>query len=216
MLSSTIGYVLRYTNFTNWNCFGLAVFLIIISVFVCLLTYKYRAGLTISLLINAIALGFLIRTWYIFRNFDNDLWLMLLIALICIVYLWLFYLLLSIPLFEKFIGWFLLAFVILSLIAYAILVASTTTTFLSTLGFYMIVQIAFIVGLCLEAKNSHEILKHLLFSSYSIIIIAIIIGLAMLGGDGFDLSFDGFGGDGGSLRSPRKKQVGSTTKPLIK
>lgn len=160
-----------------------------------------------SLFLNAIALGFCIRTWYIFRLYDNSILLMLLISLASLIYLWFFYVLLFIPFFDKHCDLFMLFFIIASFIGYILLIIFTKTTWLSTFGFYMIVEIAFIIGLCMQTKSLDELMSTMLICSFSVFIVAVIIAILMLGGDGFDLDFDfGFSGSG-KTTSPKKQKI---------
>ena len=98
----------------------------------------------ICYIINSIALGFCLRSWYMFREFDNDLWITLLVSLSCVVYLLIFYFLLYIPFFNKHFMFYIWTFFILTLIAYIIVVATSKTTFVSTFGYFVIVEISFI------------------------------------------------------------------------
>lgn len=205
-ISSTVAYFLRYIDLIDWVPLGIGVFIALLGGIVYAVIREKKFSSYLGLGINAISLGFLIRAWYIFRRFDNALWLMLLVSLLCISCLWIFYILTAIPFIKRHSGWFLLIFVILSLIGYVFLIAFTTTTWVSTLGFYMIIEIAFIIGLCWATDSQSDLMTNALYCSYSIFIVAIIIAIAMLGGDGFDFSFD-IGGVGGGKKPPRKKTV---------
>ena len=159
-------------------------------------------------MINAFALGLCIRGWYIYRGFDNPLWVMLLISLISTFYLWVFYLLLFVPIFNRNYTAFTIIFMILSIIAYVLVVIFTKTTFVSTYGWYMIIEIAFIFALSIDYYDNEELFKGVVISTYSVIVVAILMLLIMLNGDGIDLSFDGFGvSDLSSPREKRRKQV---------
>lgn len=160
----------------------------------------------ICYIINSIALGFCLRSWYMFREFDNDLWITLLVSLSCVVYLLIFYFLLYIPFFNKHFMFYIWTFFILTLIAYIIVVATSKTTFVSTFGYFVIVEISFIFAMCRTHENFEDIFYNVTISSYSVLIVAIIMLLIMLECDSFD-GFD-FGGDGSSITSPKedKKQ----------
>ena len=76
----------------------------------------------------------------------------------------------------------------------------------------MIVQFTFIIGLCVESGTYSELMKNMLYCSYSILIVAIIMGLLMLIGDGgdFDLGLDGLdfgGGSGGSETRKTRREL---------
>lgn len=206
-LSSIIAYVLRYgTSENKWMFFGLGIFLLIISGILALSLKKYKTINITCMLINSISLGFLIRAWYLFRGFDNPLWVMLLVSFSAAILLWIYYLLLYIPFFDRHPVLFTVIFIILSLIGYIIVMCSTTTTFVSTFGYYMIVELAFIIGLCMESKTYSGLIKNMLYCTYSILVVAIIMGLLMLAGDGADLDFD-FGLDGLDFSSGNSKKA---------
>ncbi len=97
---------------------------------------------------------------------------------------------------------------ILSIISYVLVVIFTKTTFVSTYGWYMIIEIAFIFALGIDYYDNEELFKGIVISTYSVIVVAILMLLIMLSGDGIDLSFDGFGvSDLSSPREKRRKQV---------
>ena len=207
-LSSIITYILRFSETDNkWFFFTIGIFLILISGFLAFAFKKYIGIVKTCLVINSIALGFFIRAWYIFSGYDNPLWMMLLVNISTVILLLVYYLLTYIPFFNRHPVLLIVLYIIFILIIYILLVSTTKTTFISTFGFYMIVQFTFIIGLCIESGTYSELMKNMLYCSYSIILVAIIIGLMMLAGDGgdFDLSLDGldFGG-GGSGGNPKK------------
>lgn len=208
-IASSVTYFLRYVDMDNLTTFILGIVITVISGVLFAIFHKQKIFTYICLLISAIGLGYLIRAWYIFRGFDNPLWMMLLVSLAVTLYLWVYYLLLYIPFFDKHCGWFTLGFVILSVVFYLIVMANTTTTYVSTFGYYMIIEIAFIIGLCLESNTIHELLKNMVICSYSVFIVALIIGILMLAGDGADFDFDFSldGGDTSNFKSPKDKKV---------
>lgn len=208
-LSSIVAYLLRYISLDSpWLYIVLGVLILFGSGVLAFLLKKYKFSNILCLLLSSIALGFLIRSWYIFREFDNPLWMMLLVSFSCAIYLWIFYLLLYIPFFEKHYGVFTIIFLVLSFLGYLLVIGFTETTFVSTFGFYMIVEIAFIIGLCMKSKTYSQLMRNMVLCSYSIFIVAIIIVILMLAGDGadFDFSFD-IGGEPNGLSSPKDKKV---------
>ena len=96
---------------------------------------------------------------------------------------------------------------ILSIIAYIIVIATTKTTYISTYGWYMIIEIAFLFAISVKSENNQELFKYAVISTYSVLVVGIIMLLIMLSGDGLDVPLDGFGG--GDLSSPRKKTTKS-------
>ena len=208
-LSSIVAYLLRFVDLgSKWVYVVIGVLILILSGVLAIILKKHKKSNYLCLLLSSISLGFLIRAWYIFRNFDNALWVMLLVSFACSIYLWIFYLLLYVPLFEKHYNAFTITFLILSFITYILVVCLTETTFVSTFGFYMIVEIAFIIGLCMKSQTYSQLMRNMVLCSYSIFIVAIIIIILMLSGDGadFDFSFD-LGNDSTGLKSPKDKKV---------
>lgn len=209
-LCSLVGWAFRYVSFND------AVAYVVIGLVICVLSgiilfvlrKKSSIIYLIFYLINAFALGLCIRGWYIYRGFDNPLWMMLLISLISTLYLWVFYLLLFVPIFNINYTAFTIIFMILSIIVYVLVVIFTKTTFVSTYGWYMIIEIAFIFALSIKNDDNKQLFKYVVISTYSVIVVAIFMLLIMLSGDGIDLSFDGIGvSDLSSSREKRRKQV---------
>ena len=94
----------------------------------------------------------------------------------------------------------------ITVIIYFILVCAVKTTFLSTFGYYLIIEFAFIFAMCADADAISELLFNITVSTYSVFIVAIIIAICMFAGDGFDLPIDG--GDGSlGISSPKDKTV---------
>lgn len=165
-------------------------------------------GNIICFIINSAALGFCIRAWYMFRDFDNPLWVMLLVSLACVVYLLIFYFSLYIPFIEKHLNVYIWVFLVLTLVLYLIVMIESTTTYVSTFGYFVIVEIAFILAMCNQQNSLKHLFRDVVISTYSVLIVAIIIALIMLGADsldGLDVGVDGVF-DGG-IKSPRKQKV---------
>ncbi len=206
IIASLIGYFTKNTTIVN----PLIMLLIgggcgIFSLLIYALLKKYKIGLYLSLFLSANALGFMIRSWYIFRGFENKLWVMILVSLSCVLCLWIYYFLLKIPFFKEHqIGFSVIA-LIFSLIIYIVLIINTETTFISTFGYYMIVEIGFIFALYMNATDYHELLKNIVKSSYAIFIVAIIILIIILLAQGGDFDVD-LSGSGGGYASSRKKK----------
>ncbi len=141
-------------------------------------------------LINATALGALIRVWYMLRGFNNSLPLMLAVSLAATAYLWLFWLLAKIPVFNRHTKLFMILFVLLSLAAYITVVFTTKTTFVSTFGYYMIIVLAFIFAMCKSTDEPSELVRAVTLSTYSVFAVAFIVGLAILLDGDIDLDLD--------------------------
>lgn len=165
---------------------------------------------SICFLANAVALGFCIHAWYMYRCYENSIGVMLLVSLACVVYLLIFYLSLYIPFLEKHINVYIWIYLALSLVGYLIVMFNTETTYVSTFGYYMIIEIAFILAMCNHQLTAKHLFRDIVLSTYSVLIVAIIIALIMLGADSLD-GLDGIGGDigpeGGGIKSPRKQRV---------
>ena len=207
MICSIVAYCLRFTDFNNKvYLLVTGVGILVVSGILFAITHKIFVFRIICFIFNAVALGFCIRCWYVFRGFDNPLWLMLLVSLACLVYLLVFYALLYIPTIEKHFKIYILIMLAITVIIYFILVCAAKTTFLSTFGYYLIIEVAFIFAMCADADAISELLFNITVSTYSVFIVAIIIAICMFAGDGFDLPIDG--GDGSlGISSPKDKKV---------
>lgn len=202
---SVVGYLARYTEITNfWIMFGIACG--VLAVGIGLGFVKHVSCKIVAFFVNAVAMGFFLRSWYINRGFDNSLLLMLGVAALAVAYTVIFVLPLLIPAVSRHYGVYVTLFVLLSLGGYVALVVCTTTTWVSTLGYYGILQLSFILGMSFACNDLEDEARALWISSYSIIVCAAIILLMVLGGEGCD-GCDGSGdccdcGGGSGLRSP--------------
>ncbi|MCM1289925.1 MAG: hypothetical protein NC132_03740 [Corallococcus sp.] len=200
---SLVGYLAYYTKITHfWTMFGIATGVLAVGIGIgCV---KHISCKVVAFFINAVAMGFYLQSWYISRGFtDNGIWLMLGVAALAVAYTVLFVLPLFIPAVSRHYGIYVTVFVLLSLGGYIALVVCTTTTWVSTLGYYGILQLSFILGCSFSCGDLEDEIRALWISSYSIVICAAIILLAVLGGDGCDGCGDGCSCDGGgSISSP--------------
>lgn len=163
----------------------------------------------ICFLVNAIALGFCIHAWYMYRCYENSIEVMLLVSLACVVYLLIFYFSLYIPFLEEHINIYIWIFLVLTLVGYLIVMFTTETTYISTFGYYVIIEIAFILAMCHHQTTAKHLFRDIVLSTYSVLIVAIIIALIMLGADSLD-GIDGIvdiGAEGGGIKSPKKQRV---------
>lgn len=192
IISSIVAYLLQYISFNKAINPLLIGLIILVSSGLLAIFTKKKIGLNIiCFMLSAIALGFCIRAWYIFRNFDNSFFTIFLVSLACVAYLWIFFILAHIPIFEKYFTAFFWLYFIISFIAYVFVIAFTKTTYVSTFGYYMLIEMAFIFALCAESKNLKELVRAITLSTYSVFVVAFIILLFMYGG-GDGLSLDGF------------------------
>ncbi len=209
-LCSVVEYLSRGVTFeSEWVPLAIGVGYLILSGILSSLVKKNVLGNIICFLLNSVALGLCIRAWYIFREFDNPLWVMLLVSACCVVYLLLFYFSLYIPFLEKHINVYIWIFLVLTLIVYLVVMFLSETTYVSTFGYFVIIEIGFILAMCHHQHTAKHLFRDIVLSTYSVLIVAIIIALIMLGADSLDgLDFD-LGGSGGEVgfQSPRKQKV---------
>lgn len=207
LLSSIIAYYSKYLGFDNpWIPLIIGICILLGSGIFAAVTKNNICNI-ICFLVNSIALGFCIRAWYVYRQIDNTLLTMAIISTICILYLWFFYLLLFIPIFNRNYERFLIIFLIVSFFAYIPLVCFTETTYVSTIGYYTIIVMAFIFAMSSAENTVKGLIRSITLSTYSVFIVAIIIALMIASGgdsiDGIDLPLDGNSG----LESPRNKKL---------
>ncbi len=174
-LSSVVAYSLRFfPQLTLTVCLIVGIVLAVANGIFALIEQEVVANV-LQLLFNSVSLGFVLRAWYIFRGFDNALWLMFCVSLACVAYLWVYLALLQIPPFKRNAGLFTFVFVALSVVVYVLLVIYTKTTFVSTLGLFSIVEIAFFFCMFSASDGIKEFLQKAVVSSFSIIIVAIVV-----------------------------------------
>ncbi len=189
--TSLISMFLNIFEFKNYGIsfiIGCGIIILSIVFLILYLNLKVQVILYLIYFINIIAMGFLIKTWHMYKGYNLDLSVFLLISLACIGYLLIFYLLSFIPLFNKHFKIFVAVYLILSIIGYVILIDLTKTDYLSTYGYYMIIEIGFIFALSIYSNNIKDLIKSICVSTFMIIIVAIIMIIIMLDGD-FDLDF---------------------------
>lgn len=209
IVTSIVGYVGRFIPLEFWWIFGVATIVLAVGLIFTIVLRKNRTYKLVSLFINAVAMGFYLRSWYINRGFDNPLWLMLCVSLLAAVYLFVFILPLYIDAINRHYGWYLLIFTILSIAGYICLVVFTKTTWVSTLGYYGLLELGFIMTMSMDGKNKFKLYTSWQVASYTVIVCAVIILIIVLGGDAAGDFLDGFSGvdDGTGSRgilSPRK------------
>ena len=170
--------------------------------------------------ISSVAMGCLIRAWYNLRGIENNMPTMMLVSLSLVVYLWLFFALSRIPFIRQSKTAFIIfsvIFLLLSVAVYIYLVFNTDTTYLSTIGYYAIIEFAIIFAMSLEAHTREDLIRNLTLSTYSVFVVAVIVAvfviLALLGGDGMDCDCDCGGGEccdacdiGGDIGTSKKKK----------
>ena len=207
-LCSLFEYILRNITFsTPWVPLIIGGVTLLLSGIVSLKIKRNVVGNIICFITNSVALGFCIRSWYIYRNYNNPLWMMILISAACVIYLLIFYLLLYIPAIEKIFNVYIWAFLGATLVIYLFIMFNSTTTYVSTFGYFVIIEIAFIFAMCKEQHTLKYLFRDIVLSTYSVLVVGVIIALIMLGADsldGLDMSLDS---PSGSFTSPRKRKV---------
>lgn len=205
IVTSIVGYVGRFIPFDFWGIFAIATFILCVGLIFTIVLRKNRVYKLISLFINAVAMGFYLRSWYINRGFDNPLWLMLCVSLLAAAYLFVFILPLYIDGINRHYGWYLLIFTVLSIAGYVCLVVFTKTTWVSTLGYYGLLELGFIMTMSMDGNNKIKLYTSWQVASYTVIVCAVIILIIVLGGDAGDF-LSGIDGDivGGGIASPRQ------------
>lgn len=134
---------------------------------------------------------------------------MLLLALSCVAYMLLFCLPLFIPFLERHIKSYFWIFVILSLAVYIGLLFTTKTTYLSTFGYYSIVNVLFIIAMCRDSRSIRSFVRKMTLSTSGVALVAVTIAVLMLDGD---LDFLDFGDGLLDIDSPRKKNSKTNSK----
>lgn len=144
----------------------------------------------ICFLLSSVAIGILIRAWYINRGFENSFGAVCMVSLATVLYLWIFFALSKIPFIHKSKAAYAVLcvlYAVLSVVFYIVVMLNTETTFVSTFGFYMIIELAFIFAMSLEVNTKEELVRNLTLSTYSVFIVAIIAAVVIVaaaaGGD---------------------------------
>ena len=151
--------------------------------------------------LSAVAMGFILRAWYILRDLDNSIFITVLISLGAVVYLWIYFALIHIPVVKESAGVTAAVtalYLLISVIIYIFLVVRTDTNFVSTVGYYAFIEISFIFAMSFEVNDRDELIRNLTLSTYSVLIVAIIVAVIALmaaAGDG-DCDCDCGGCDG--------------------
>ncbi len=201
MLSSVVALVTK-TIFSEakWALVAGCATLIVSGVLALIIRENVAVNV-VCFFISSVAMGLLIRAWYILRGLENSFLTMVLISLLLVAYLWLYFAISRIPFIRgSRTGMIIFSavFVVLSVVAYIILVNKTETTYLSTIGYYAIIELGFIFAMSLEARDRDELIRNLTLSTYSVFVVAVIVAvfviIAALGGDGLDCDCD-CGGD---------------------
>ena len=207
--TSYFEHVLRNVSFEKtWSPLLIGFIILALSGVIALFIKKSLFIDVLCFLSNSVALGFCMRTWYLFREFDNSLLVMSCMSLLCVLYLWIFYLLSYIPIIRRHFKLYFWLYLIISLIIYIILILFTKTTYVSTLSYFSIIEISFIFAICMNSDDNKDLFRKMVISTYSVLIVGIIIALIMLEAD-LDI-LEGLSIDGEFSLSPPDKNKKST------
>ena len=194
--TSVVAYFAQYIPLGFWWMFGIASGVLVLGFVLVLLTRRHNFVKLIIVALNSVSMGFYLRSWYINRGFNNSLWLMLAVSLLASVYFVVFLLPLLIPALNRHYGWYVSVFTLLSIVGYVLLVVLTKTTWVSTLGYYGILQLGFIISLSFKCDSRKELYNSFLASSYSVAVCALIILIIVVSDgnalDGLDFLSGGF------------------------
>ena len=180
-----------------------------------------RESLTANIIcstVSAVAMGFVMRAWYILRGLENSIFTMALIALGAVVYLWIYFAIIRIPVVKESKGVTIAVtalYAVLSIVIYLLLVFGTETNFVSTIGYYAFIELSFIFAMSLEVNDNKELIRNLTISTYSVFIVAIVVAVFALAASGGDCDCDCGGCDcdgcGGESKRAKKKGKRNTT-----
>ena len=184
-----------FSDFTLTILVGIAV--LVISGILAVFAGERIVPNAICFALGAIAFGVLLRAWYINRGFTNGPLTLLLVSLSAVLYLLLFVLISQLKLFRSNRRAYIILAIIygaVSGILYLLIMLTTKTTYVSTFGYFMIVELGFIFALSLDTNNKRELFRNLTLSTYSIFGVALgvlaVAVLALVLGDGCDLDCD--------------------------
>ncbi len=205
--TSVVARVLSFVPLGFWANFGIGSGLLVVGLLLLVFCGKHNAVKCVVTVINALSMGCYLRSWYINRGFDNSLWLMLFVVALATIYYLVAILPMAIPAVEAKKGLYLTLFVIASVVLFVLLVIFTKTTWVSTLGYFGLIQLGFVICLALDEKQ--KIYNAMVASTYTVAICAVIILIVVLSAssDGGGSILDGLdipSGDGKKSKKSHK------------
>lgn len=187
VISSLIAYILKYAEITNkWEPFCVGVGVLLFSGILALIAKKWYFLNYVCFAFSGVGLGLLIRAWYVFRGFENNLFIMIAVSLVASLYVVIYRVLAYIKFLHKHPVLFTFLYLFLTLVGYILLVIYTKTTFVSTFGYYMIIEVAFLFALTRKSYDNKTLFRNIVLSTYSIFVVALIMLIIFIGGDGLD------------------------------
>lgn len=190
LLSTVTSYILKNYTLTTKALLITAAIIIAISIIIAIVLRKLVIGKILPMMLNSIALGFAIRAWHIYKEYDLSLIEILLPLIIIMAYLLIIIAISNIPVVKNndtLFGILITIIFVSTIVAYIIIVNNVKTNWFSTLGYYLIVQIGIIIGYFVVREGDENIIDVMLYSSYTVIIVVIIIAIIIGGADSLDL-----------------------------
>ena len=197
---------------TPWIPLGIGFVILIISGAICLKFDLYTVTPYIVFVLNLFALSLCMKAWYDFRGCQVSLRNMLLVSLIVNAVLWIYYLLLFVPFFRKHFKSFTGLYILSVLIVLVFVLIPIQIPMISTVAFYLITEIGFLFALCIRNIRFKELFESAAVSTFSILIVAIMIALLMLEADDFGTEL--VGGAVSGYRNKDKKEKKNARKRL--
>lgn len=203
-LCSSVAVLMREMFESATSALIVGVVILIVSGVIAFVIRERTIINMLCFLLSAVAMGILLRAWYINREFENSFGVMCMVSLATVLYLWIFFALSKIPFIHRSKAAYTVLcvlYAVLSAVFYFVVMLNTETTFVSTFGYYMIIELAFIFAMSLEVNTKEELIRNLTLSTYSVFIVAIIAGVVIIaaaaGGDcDCDCGADGCCDDG--------------------
>lgn len=225
VLSSVVAFLTRDLGWESYVYAIVGVVLLAISGVIAFFAKRDIRFNVVASSVSAVGMGFLIRAWYVLRSLENNFGTMILVSLAAVAYIWLFFVITRIPYIRRhkraYVA-FVLSYLIISAVVYTVVVFTTKTTFVSTFGYYMLIEMAFIFAMSLEVDSTEELVRNITLSTYSIFAVALIVivfvCIGALGGGDCDCDgdgiceccecLDGCGNLGGDSSSGKTKRSG--------
>lgn len=181
LLCSLSAYLLGgISGVDGWVMLLIGLVILLVSGAIAVFSGERIVPNAICFVLSSVALGFCIRAWYILRGIDNELYTMALVSLCAAIYLFVLYSLSRLPGIRNHRAIYTAAVLVLSGAAYLVAVLLTRTTYVSTFGYYMLIEIAFLFALYAEPVGKKSLFRYLTLSTYSILGVAVIIAVIAL------------------------------------
>lgn len=175
-LSSVVTYLLRYVNIKkDYLALMIGFGILAVSFTLMILFHKKLFVNIIAYVLGIVALGFMIRSWYLHCGYDNDMWILFFVFLASCLYYIILRLLLRIS--ERYRHLIFFLYIGITLVAYIVVIIVTKTTYVSTFGYYMIMTIGFIIVSIISDESDKRPFELVTWGTYSGFIVAIVIAV---------------------------------------